>query len=939
MTRSRPPPTSEPHGRGTQPPKPPGTKRKLSTDINQPAVPVGRSNINTSTSRSPALPPLPNTIPNLLTPANATTAAESSIETPNKRQKASGPELGSERGPEPGPSDTMALPRARPDANASQRLQRAPAATVPDAGRNMVDLTSAATPTPPRKPIGRVKPRSTNPQPYAGPRKLVIKNLQPMERTTPEELMTRYWPKLDGALTAIFEGRDPPGSLEELYRTVEQITRHQGGALLFEQLHERCQKVVQERDRAHLVHQAGVLRSDVELLSAVVAAWVRWKQQVMTIRRIFFFMDRAYLLLSKIHPTMDEMGKKLFREEVFQHDKLQQRVLRAVCELLNSERDGVKDVGNRKLLGDSVRMSHELSVYVKVLDLEIHKTSSLYFHLRGQKETAKGDLAGYIELCGRLMEEEMARCEELALDSGTRRELVTIIEDTMIRHQEEFLVQSAEIHKILDAGLIGPLETLYTLLQRTELLESLEGPWMAFIKSVGASIVDDEARQSDMVMRLLEFKTKLDRVWQKAFKKNDRFGYLLREAFGTFINERRPGSEGKAKQAKPGEMIAKYIDYLLRGGIKAIPSRRSIGGAAAQVIDIDDDDADATKMDEEEELLQELDHVLELFRFIEGKDVFEAFYKKDLARRLLMARSASADAERTMLAKLRSECGAAFTHNLEQMFKDIDLSREEMSTYKQMREDRGQSKHVDLSVNVLSAVAWPNYGEVAVTVPKEIMKVINEFDQYYKSKHSGRHLKWKHQIAHCVVKANFRGGAKELVVSSFQAIVMVLFNDIKEGETLGYKQIQASTGLPDNELIRTLQALACAKYRILNKTPRGRDVNETDSFSVNTNFTDPKYRIKVNQIQLKETKEENKATHEDVNRDRQYEAQAAIVRIMKGRKTITAPELMAETIKLTKNRGALETSEIKTQIDKLIEKDYLERITDGDGRIVYHYLA
>ncbi len=93
-------------------------------------------------------------------------------------------------------------------------------------------------------------------------------------------------------------------------------------------------------------------------------------------------------------------------------------------------------------------------------------------------------------------------------------------------------------------------------------------------------------------------------------------------------------------------------------------------------------------------------------------------------------------------------------------------------------------------------------------------------------------------------------------------------------------------------------------------------MNETDSFSVNANFTDPKYRIKVNQIQLKETKEENKATHEDVNRDRQYEAQAAIVRIMKGRKTITAPELMAETINLTKSRGALDTAEIKKQIDK-----------------------
>ena len=36
-----------------------------------------------------------------------------------------------------------------------------------------------------------------------------------------------------------------------------------------------------------------------------------------------------------------------------------------------------------------------------------------------------------------------------------------------------------------------------------------------------------------------------------------------------------------------------------------------------------------------------------------GKDVFEAFYKKDLAKRLLLGRSASVDAEKSMLSKLK----------------------------------------------------------------------------------------------------------------------------------------------------------------------------------------------------------------------------------------------------------------------------------------------
>lgn len=88
-------------------------------------------------------------------------------------------------------------------------------------------------------------------------------------------------------------------------------------------------------------------------------------------------------------------------------------------------------------------------------------------------------------------------------------------------------------------------------------------------------------------------------------------------------------------------------------------------------------------------------------------------------------------------------------------------------------------------------------------------------------------------------------------------------------------------------------------------------------------------------MQLKETAAENKETHERVAADRQYETQAAIVRIMKARKTIAHSELVAETIKATKSRGTLDVSGIKRNIDRLIEKDFIEREEDG----MYSYIA
>lgn len=40
-------------------------------------------------------------------------------------------------------------------------------------------------------------------------------------------------------------------------------------------------------------------------------------------------------------------------------------------------------------------------------------------------------------------------------------------------------------------------------------------------------------------------------------------------------------------------------------------------------------------------------------RYLQGKDVFEAFYKKDLAKRLLLGKSSSFDLEKSMIAKLK----------------------------------------------------------------------------------------------------------------------------------------------------------------------------------------------------------------------------------------------------------------------------------------------
>lgn len=619
------------------------------------------------------------------------------------------------------------------------------------------------------------------------------------------------------------------------------------------------------------------------------------------------------------------------------------------CALVLADRE--QESPDTELFKDAVDMFHALAIYTDRFEPRLLATSQAYIVQWADRECADRELPDYTSRCNDFINSEMGRCDGFDLDDTTRRELLQLLEHNLIERKEADLIDRDSVADLLDANDLTNLAVLFTLLQRRRLGVKLKTPFAQWIDDTGTAIVFDEKGQDQMVIKLLELKVKLDKIWRVAFDKNRDLSHTVRESFEAFINRsKKTSATWNTDNSKPGEMIAKYVDQLLRSGAKAIPRHLSASTVKAAGLakaestandaadnneDVDPEADDGTAHDEDAEVDNQLDQVLDLFRFVHGKAVFEAFYKKDLARRLLMGRSASNEAEKSMLDRLKAECGNSFTHNLETMFRDVDLARDEMSGFKDRIAARGTKPGLDLSVNILSQSAWPTYPDIPVIVPDEITKAMKDFEDYYCMKHTGRKLAWKHALAHCQLRAAFPKGNKEIVVSSFQAIVLLLFNHVGKDEHVPYSRILAESGLPDVEVKRTLQSLACAKLRPLTKHPRGRDIHDTDTFTLNLDFAHERYRVKINAIQLKETAEENKETHERVAADRQYETQAAIVRIMKGRKTMGHQELIAETIKATKSRGVLQPADIKRNVEKLIEKEYMERMEGGK----YGYLA
>ena len=285
---------------------------------------------------------------------------------------------------------------------------------------------------------------------------------------------------------------------------------------------------------------------------------------------------------------------------------------------------------------------------------------------------------------------------------------------------------------------------------------------------------------------------------------------------------------------------------------------------------------------------------------------FEAFFKKDLAKRLLLNKSASIDAEKSIISKLKQECGSGFTKKLEGMFKDMELSRDIAIAFAQSQSKKDLQAKIgsEISVHVLTTGYWPAYPPAPLNLPKELLDHQEAFEKFYLSKHQGRRLSWHNSLAHCSLKArigllpNGKADApKELLVSLYQAAILLLFNDT---ESMPYSAIAHAVGMEDKELRVTLQSLACAKIRVLNKEPKGRDVDDTDVFHLNSKFDVKQLRIKINSIQLKETQEENDKTTESVFQDRQYQVDAAVVRVMKARKSLSHALLISELFKMLK---------------------------------------
>ena len=526
-----------------------------------------------------------------------------------------------------------------------------------------------------------------------------------------------------------------------------------------------------------------------------------------------------------------------------------------------------------------------------------------FYRAEGISLIQEADAGTFCRHAMKRADEEQDRCRS-TLSALTSPKVKLVVDDELIKNNIAIVINMSNgVKYMLDNDRLGELRLVFELISRVDpKKDELRKAVQKIIVELGTEINRSAANPSHglaanttrpegekpegegkppadkplnlqttaaikWVDDILELKGKYDKVLNDAFAADQSLQTAIARSFTDFINDFDRSSE----------YLSLFFDENLKKGIKG-------------------------KTENEVDVL--LDKGITLLRYIQDKDMFERYYKKHLARRLLMKRSVSMDAERQMIAKMKMEVGNTFTQRIESMFKDMAISEDLSAQYKRHVSQLGDPdpKRADIEVSVLTSTMWPqetmgpSYGDNEISrplciFPSQVERIKQGFEKYYLDKHSGRRLTWQANMGTADLRAYFpemKGTKKtrEINVSTYAMVILLLFNDLPPGASYTCEEIQDKTNIPTNELTRNLQSLALAapKTRVLTKEPMSKDVKLTDRFYFNEHFYSQFQKFKIGVVasgNRVEEHSERKDTEKRIDDARIGTIEAALVRIMK----------------------------------------------------------
>ncbi|KAJ4705264.1 cullin 1 [Melia azedarach] len=645
------------------------------------------------------------------------------------------------------------------------------------------------------------------------------------------------------------------------------------------------------------------------LLRELVKQWDDVSLMDHWLSRFFYYLQRCYVSQKTNLLSLRSVPVVAFCDMV--QKEMNWKVRDAVISLIDREREGEKIDRTlvKRILEIFVLMGMgDMDFYVEYFEAQMISDTGFYYSSKACTWILQDSCSDYMIKAEECLKKEKERVVNYLHYSSEPKLIEKVQKELLIVRQNQLLGnEQSGCHALIREEKSDDLSRIFRLYDKIPKgLEAMADIFNQYAVDQGTGFVqqaEEDASnktanmEENFVGKIMELHDKFMGYVSTCFGNHRLFHKALREAF-----------EGVCNKAIAGIPFAEILATFCENLVKKRESEK-----------LSDEAVEET-----------MDKVIQLLVFNSDKDLFAEFYRKKLARRLLFDKSCNQDYDKSLLSKLKQEFGWNFTSKMEGMMTDVTLARENQACLEDwLNRNKDEKPHFDLSVTALTTGLWPSYKSSDLNLPPEMIKGVEAFKKFYETKTKMRKLTWIYSLGNCHINGKFEQKTIELVVSTYQAVCLLLFND---ADRLSFSEIMTELNLSQNDLDRVLHSLSCSKYKILDKEPDMKTISQTDSFVFNTKFTDRMRRIK---IPLPPVDERKKIT-EDIFQDRKHNIDSALVRIMKSRKILSYQQLISECVKMLRPSFKPDIKAIKKRIEDLVNREFLER--DLENPTMFKYL-
>ena len=593
---------------------------------------------------------------------------------------------------------------------------------------------------------------------------------------------------------------------------------------------------------------------------------------------ILRYLERYYIKNNGIK-SIKEKSKDIFENTIYL--KYESRIIDLTIENLNNYRNNKVDEDTMKPLFTIISLFNDLNEN-NIIYKNIKESSKIYF------QNYKSDLIE--KYCYQQYYEEIELAylrEEKLFKNIFSDELYNnynkylneiIIENQIEKYNKEDYISNCILKKNNEEMI-----TLFTLLNKVNKEKEILLP--VILKCFKEEIQNLELTNHSIenyITELIDLNENYDYLFENIKNKNTKFSNII----CTFVNEYKKilsthlTTDVKIKNKKYGiiKLLVTHINYYL------------------------------TK---KQSLLERefLDKYLKIVLVSQEKDYYLELYSKYLAKRLLFNKY-DLDKEKEIINDFKKTMGFSATIKVENMIKDIMLHNDNSDRYK-----------------VLTLSHWPIYKNTKCALPNELREKLKEYTQKYNETFSQRKVEWNNDISTVTIYLNLNR-KYQITMSVIEYCIIKLFS---KKDKYQIREMVEELDMDESHTFMYIDNLI--QYKILNSEDEKIDLSSIISF--NKDFSYKKICFSLPKPSVDKSQEEMK-NKQEVNENRMEIIKAAIVRIMKSKKTLDHNNLIIEVNKNI-NLFTPQVKDIKKSVENLIEREYLERCDDQANK--YNYLA